>query len=234
MENTDRYESLEEVNAALIVCRKCPRLVTYREDVAREKRRAFREQVYWGRPVPSFGDPQAWLWIVGLAPAAHGGNRTGRMFTGDRSGDFLYAALYRAGLANQPLSVSIDDGLQLNGVYISAPVHCAPPDNKPLPEEYERCRPYLAADLRLLRQVRVVFALGKIAFDNVLRVLVDAGARLPSPRPVFGHARACTVGRYRVVSSYHPSQRNTQTGLLTPAMMDAALALALRYSTSSG
>jgi uracil-DNA glycosylase family 4 len=226
MECADRYESLEDVNAALIVCRKCPRLVAYREVVAREKRRAFREQTYWGRPVPSFGDPQAWLWIVGLAPAAHGGNRTGRMFTGDRSGDFLYAALYRAGLANQPTSVSIDDGLQLHGAYISAPVHCAPPDNKPLPEEYDCCRPYLATDLRLLRRVRVIFTLGKIAFDHVLRVLAEAGVRLPTPRPVFGHARAYAVGRYRVVSSYHPSQRNTQTGLLTPAMMDAALALA--------
>jgi uracil-DNA glycosylase family 4 len=226
MSEAGTFESLDEVNAALIVCRKCPRLVTYREEVAREKRRAFRDQVYWGRPVPSFGDPQAWLWVVGLAPAAHGGNRTGRMFTGDRSGDFLYAALYRAGLANQPTSVSADDGLQLHGAYISAPVHCAPPDNKPLPTEYDNCRPYLAADLRLLRQVKVIFALGKIAFDNVLRVLVDAGAALPSPRPAFGHARAYRVGRYHVVSSYHPSQRNTQTGLLTTAMMDAALALA--------
>jgi uracil-DNA glycosylase family 4 len=226
MSMASTYDSLDAVNAAIVVCRKCPRLVTYREEVARVKRRAFREQVYWGRPLPGFGDPLAWLWIVGLAPAAHGGNRTGRVFTGDRSGDFLYAALYRAGLANQPASVSIDDGLHLRGVYVSAAVRCAPPDNKPLPEEYDRCRPYMAADLRLLQQVRVIFALGKIAFDNALRVLVDAGAVLASPRPAFGHARAYEVGQYRLVSSYHPSQRNTQTGLLTPAMMDAALALA--------
>jgi uracil-DNA glycosylase family 4 len=194
--------------------------------VARVKRRAFREQTYWGRPVPGWGDPRAWLWVVGLAPAAHGGNRTGRVFTGDRSGDFLYAALHRAGLANQPSSVSIDDGLQLSGVYISAAVRCAPPDNKPLPSEYDNCRPYLLADLHLLKDARVIFALGKIAFDSALRVLADSGASIPSPRPAFGHARAYTAGDYTLVSSYHPSQRNTQTGLLTPAMMDHALALA--------
>jgi uracil-DNA glycosylase family 4 len=226
MSKANAYESLDAVNTEIAACRKCPRLVTYREEVARVKRRAFRDQVYWGRPVPGFGDPQAWLWIIGLAPAAHGGNRTGRVFTGDRSGDFLYAALYRARLANQPTSVSIDDGLQLRGVYVSAAVRCAPPDNKPLLEEYAQCRPYMAGELRLLRQTRVIFALGKIAFDNALRVLVNAGVGLPSPRPAFGHARAYVVGQYRVVASYHPSQRNTQTGLLTPAMMDAALALA--------
>lgn len=227
MNGTNQYESLDALNAVIAACRKCPRLVAYREEVARVKRRAFREQVYWGRPVPGWGDPHAWMWIVGLAPAAHGGNRTGRVFTGDHSGDFLYAALYRAGLANQPTSVALNDGLQLRGVYVSAAVRCAPPDNKPLPEEYERCRPYLAADLRLLRQVKVIFTLGKIAFDSALRVLTDAGIALPSPRPAFGHARAYTAGPYRVVSSYHPSQRNTQTGLLTPAMMDAALRMAL-------
>jgi uracil-DNA glycosylase len=162
-----------------------------------------------------------------LAPAAHGGNRTGRVFTGDRSGDFLYAALYRAGFANQPTSVSADDGLQLRDVYISAAVRCAPPDNKPLPEEFDACRPYLAADLLLLSRVRVIFALGKIAFDSALRVLADAGVVVPSPRPVFGHAQAYSLGQYHLVSSYHPSQRNTQTGLLTPAMMDDALTLAM-------
>jgi uracil-DNA glycosylase family 4 len=163
---------------------------------------------------------------VGLAPAAHGGNRTGRVFTGDRSGDFLYAALYRAGLANQPAAVSIDDGLQLSGVYISAAVRCAPPDNKPLPSEYDNCRPYLQADLRLLKDVRVILALGKIAFECALRVLSDAGVTIPSPRPAFGHALAYALSSYHLVVSYHPSQRNTQTGLLTPAMMDQALALA--------
>jgi uracil-DNA glycosylase family 4 len=168
------------------------------------------------------------MWIVGLAPAANGGNRTGRVFTGDRSGDFLYAALYRAGLANQPTSVSLNDGLKLSGVYISAAVRCAPPDNKPLPEEYDNCRPYLEADLLLLRHVRVIFALGKIAFDSALRVLLDAGVSIPSPRPAFGHAVTYSLGAYHLVASYHPSQRNTQTGLLTPAMMDDAIALTKR------
>lgn len=227
VKGSQAYKSLVELNTTIAACRKCPRLVAYREEVARVRRRAFREQTYWGRPVPGWGDPQAWLWIVGLAPAAHGGNRTGRVFTGDHSGDFLYAALHRAGLANQPTSMSVDDGLQLRGVYISAAVRCAPPDNKPLPEEYDHCRPYIDADLRLLKEVRVIFALGKIAFDSALRVLADAGVPISSPRPAFGHALAYNVGDYALVSSYHPSQRNTQTGLLTAAMMDHALALTM-------
>ncbi len=220
------YSSLDALNAAIVQCRQCPRLVAYREEVARTKRRAFREQTYWGRPVPGWGDPKAWLWVVGLAPAAHGGNRTGRVFTGDRSGDFLYAALYRAGMANQPVSRSISDGLQLSGVYISAAVRCAPPQNKPLPVEFDTCRYYLYAELALLRDVQVICALGKVAFDSILRVLGDAVTQISSPRPVFGHARMVAIGPYHLVASYHPSQRNTQTGLLTPAMMDQALALA--------
>ncbi len=210
----------------IIACRACARLVRCRERAAATPPRRFASAAYWARPIPGFGDRDARLLVVGLAPAAHGGNRTGRVFTGDRSGDFLYAALYRAGLANQPTAVSRDDGLTLTGVYISAAVRCAPPANKPLPEEYDNCRPYMEADLALLRDVRVIFALGKIAFDSTLRVLANAGVPVPTPRPVFGHARSFTLGAYHLVTSYHPSQRNTQTGLLTEAMMDQALALA--------
>jgi uracil-DNA glycosylase family 4 len=223
---TPQFRSLDAVNAAVITCTRCPRLVAYREEVARVKRRAFREQAYWGRPLPGWGDPHARLWIVGLAPAAHGGNRTGRAFTGDRSGDFLYAALYRAGFANQPTALSLDDGLKLNDVYISSAVRCAPPDNKPLPEEFDHCRPYMTADFHLLKRVRAILALGKIAFDSVLRVLSDSGIAIPAPRPVFGHGLSYALGGYVLIASYHPSQRNTQTGLLTAEMMDAVLAQA--------
>jgi uracil-DNA glycosylase len=215
-----RFRSLAQVNAAIVACEKCPRLRQYCAAVAREKRRAFREETYWGRPVPGFGDPQARLFVVGLAPAAHGGNRTGRMFTGDRSGDFLYAALYRAGFANQPIAVSRADGLQLFNAYITAPGRCAPPDNKPTPEELNNCRPYLIEELRLLKEARVIVALGKVAFDNVLLALVDRGVEIPKPRPAFGHEAICRLGEYTLIGSYHPSQRNTQTGLLTPPMFD--------------
>src|SRR5512136_2447949 len=180
-------ETLAQVNAAIVACERCPRLRQYCAAVAREKRRAFREETYWGKPVPGFGDPQGRLFIVGLAPAAHGGNRTGRMFTGDRSGDFLYAALYRAGFANQPSAVSRADGLQLIEAYIAASGRCAPPDNKPTSEELNNCRPYLIEELRLLKKVRVIVALGKIAFDNVLVALADRGTVIPKPRPAFGH-----------------------------------------------
>ncbi len=220
---TDHFTSLAQVNAAVVACEKCPRLRAYCAAVAEEKRRAFREETYWGRPVPGFGDPHAHFLIVGLAPAAHGGNRTGRMFTGDRSGDFLYAALQRAGFANQPIARSRDDGLQLIDVYITAAGRCAPPDNKPTPDELHHCRPYLIEELRLLKNVRVIVALGKIAFDNVLAVLVDRGAVIPKPRPAFGHNVAYALDRYTVIGSYHPSQRNTQTGLLTLAMLDRVL-----------
>ncbi len=215
-----RFRSLAQVNAAIVACEKCPRLRQYCATVAREKRRAFREETYWGRPVPGFGDPQAHLLIVGLAPAAHGGNRTGRMFTGDRSGDFLYAALYRAGFANQPIAVSRADGLQLLDAYIAAAGRCAPPDNKPTPEELNNCRPHLIEELRLLKKVCVIVALGKVAFDNVLLALADRGVELPKPRPAFGHEAIYHFDRYTLIGSYHPSQRNTQTGLLTPAMFD--------------
>jgi uracil-DNA glycosylase len=214
------HQTLAALNATIVTCEKCPRLRTYCEAVAHEKRRAFREQSYWGKPLPGFGDAAAQLLIVGLAPAAHGGNRTGRMFTGDRSGDFLYAALHRAGFANQPIAISRDDGLQLIDTYIAAAGRCAPPDNKPTLEELNNCRPYLIEELRLLNKVRVIVALGKIAFDNVLAALADRGVELPKPRPAFGHEAVHQIDRYTVIVSYHPSQRNTQTGLLTPFMFD--------------
>jgi uracil-DNA glycosylase len=216
----DKFRSLKQVNAAIVVCEKCPRLRAYCAAVAQEKRRAFREQVYWGKPLPGFGDAAARVLIVGLAPAAHGGNRTGRMFTGDRSGDFLYAALHRAGLANQPIALSRDDGLQLIDAYIAAAGRCAPPDNQPTREELDNCRPYLIEELRLLKNVRVIVALGKIAFDNVLAALADRDVEIPKPRPAFGHAAEYQIDRYTLIASYHPSQRNTQTGLLTPPMFD--------------
>ena len=214
------FASLNQLNAAIIACEKCPRLRKYCKAIAREKRRAFRDQTYWGKPLPGLGDPSARVLIVGLAPAAHGGNRTGRMFTGDRSGDFLYAALHRAGFANQPTSIARDDGLQLTGVCIAAAARCAPPDNKPTPEEFNNCRPYLIEELRLLKRARVIIALGQIAFDNMLLALNDRGVATPRPRPAFGHDVAYQLNGYTLIASYHPSQRNTQTGLLTPAMFD--------------
>jgi uracil-DNA glycosylase family 4 len=213
-------QSLTELNAAIVACDKCPRLRVYCDAVAHEKRRAFREQIYWGKPLPGFGDAAAQVLIVGLAPAAHGGNRTGRMFTGDRSGDFLYAALHRAGFANQPSAISRDDGLQLINAYIAAAGRCAPPDNKPTPKELNNCRPYLIEELRLLKNVCVIVALGKIAYDNVLAALADRGVIIPKPRPAFGHEAVYQIDRYTLIASYHPSQRNTQTGLLTPPMFD--------------
>jgi len=208
-------DSLERVCHDVINCFKCPRLVAWRELVAREKRAAFRDQEYWGRPVPGFGDPDARLLIVGLAPAAHGGNRTGRIFTGDRSGDWLFGALYRAGFANQPASVHRDDGLQLIGAYIAAVVRCAPPANKPLPEERDNCLPYLKRELALLKDVCVIVCLGSYALDGVSLAL---GLR---PRPKFGHAREIALpGGRTILCSFHPSQQNTFTGKLTEAMLD--------------
>jgi uracil-DNA glycosylase len=218
--NHEKFTALTQVNAAIVACEKCPRLRLYCAAVAQEKRRAFRAEDYWGKPVPGFGDPEAHLLIVGLAPAAHGGNRTGRMFTGDRSGDFLYDALHRAGFANQPIATSRDDGLKLMDVYIAASGRCAPPDNKPTPEELNNCRPYLIEELRLLKNARIIVALGKIAFDNVLLALFDRGVMIPKPRPAFGHEVIHRLDDYTLIGSYHPSQRNTQTGLLTPAMFD--------------
>ena len=228
----DRVRELEVLQEHVIACARCARLAHYRRKVAREKRRMYRDEMYWGKPVPSFGDPEAKLLILGLAPAAHGGNRTGRMFTGDRSGDFLYRALYDAGFANQPESRRRDDGLKLANCYITAALRCAPPKNKPLPQELRNCQPYLEEELRLLGKVRAVLALGRIAFDAYLRLVYAgrAGVVAPKdlpPRPsfVFGHGVGYTLpgGLPRLFASYHPSQQNTQTGKLTPSMMQSVL-----------
>jgi len=214
-------DSIERVCHDVVGCFKCPRLVAWREQVAHEKRAAFRDWDYWGRPVPGFGDPKARLLVVGLAPAAHGGNRTGRIFTGDRSGDWLYGALYRAGFANQPASVSRDDGLRLEGAYVAAVVRCAPPANKPLPEERDSCLPYLQRELTLLTDLRVIVCLGAYALDGVVLAL---GLR---PRPKFGHAREIALPDGRmIVCCFHPSQQNTFTGKLTEPMLDAVFARA--------
>ena len=212
-------DSLERVTQEVIDCRKCPRLVAWRERVAIERRAAYKDQTYWARPVPGFGDPNARLLIVGLAPAAHGGNRTGRIFTGDRSGDWLFGALYRAGYANQPTSASRDDGLQLIDAYISASVRCAPPDNKPTIQERDNCAPYLERETRLLKNVRVIVCLGKFAYDNVARL---TGLR---SRPAFRHGVEVALpdGR-RLLGSFHPSQQNTFTGKLTVSMFDSIFA----------
>jgi uracil-DNA glycosylase family 4 len=209
-------------------CRQCPRLVEYRERVALEKRRAFREWAYWGKPVPGFGGPDARLLIIGLAPAAHGGNRTGRIFTGDRSGDWLYATLHRFGFANQPTSTHRNDGLQLIGSYVTAAARCAPPDNKPTKEEFENCRPYLQRELQLLDRVRVVVALGRIAFDAYVKARRALGQSVPQPLPRFAHAACHNLGNVTLIASYHPSQRNTQTGFLTREMFDRVFAMARR------
>lgn len=208
----------------IVDCRACPRLVEWRERVAIEKRAAFRKDDYWGRPITGFGDPDPWLVIVGLAPAAHGGNRTGRVFTGDRSADFLVAALHRAGLASQPESVSRDDGLQLIGCRMTAAVRCAPPANKPTPQEEAACRPFLTRELALCPNVRLLLALGSFAWQATLRAL-DA----PRPWPKFGHGAEATVDGYRLLGSYHPSQQNTFTGRLTEAMLDDVLTAARSY-----
>jgi uracil-DNA glycosylase family 4 len=207
-------------------CRRCPRLVEWREQVARERRASFAHQEYWGRPVPGFGDPQARLLLFGLAPAAHGANRTGRMFTGDRSGDFLFAALARAGLANQPRSSALGDGLSLKGAWITAAVRCAPPANRPTPAEREACQPWNVRELHLLANIRVVLCLGAFAWDAALRLnarLAGPGVPAPRPRPRFGHGVELAGEPYTLVGCFHPSQQNTFTGKLTEAMIDAVL-----------
>ena len=210
---------LERLQASVAECRRCPRLVRHREAVARDKRRQYREWIYWGKPVPGFGDAGARLFVLGLAPAAHGGNRTGRIFTGDRSGDWLYEALHRYGFANQPHSLHKEDGLRLTDCYIAASVRCAPPDNKPLPAEFDNCRPYLLEELRLLSRIRVVVALGKIAFDQYLKACREVGDGLPAPLPRFGHGAFYRLpSGVTLLGSYHPSQQNTFTGKLTRAM----------------
>jgi uracil-DNA glycosylase len=218
------------LNEEIVACRQCPRLVKYREKVAREKRRAYRECEYWGKPVPGFGDAQAQLLILGLAPAAHGGNRTGRMFTGDRSGDFLYAALHKAGFANQPTSLHREDGLQLKNAYITATCRCAPPENKPLPQEISNCRGYLEREIEILKP-RAILALGKIAWDAYLEVLKQRGVIASRALYQFAHGAEAEAapGMPRLFGVYHPSQQNTQTGRVTPAMYASVLRRIRRF-----
>ena len=230
-----RPRSLAALEHAIAACRLCPRLVAHREEVARVKRRAFRGETYWGRPVPGFGDPRAALLVLGLAPAAHGANRTGRMFTGDSSGEWLYAALHRHGFANRPASTARGDGLELAGAFVTASARCAPPGNRPAPDELAACRPYLAAELRLLPRVRLVLALGAIAWETALAQLSSAGATIPRPRPRFGHLAEFVPGAGpRLLGSYHPSRQNTQTGKLTRAMFDSAFRRAREILNARG
>jgi uracil-DNA glycosylase len=214
--------ALEAIEREVVACRRCPRLVQWREEVARVKRAAFAGEEYWGCPLPGFGDPAARVLVLGLAPAAHGGNRTGRIFTGDRSGDWLFAALWRAGLANQPTSVARDDGLRMKDCFVAAAVRCAPPANRPLPSERDNCLPYLERELAALVSLRVIVCLGGFAWDAALRVL-----QAPRPRPKFAHAGEAEVGRLTLIGCYHPSQQNTFTGRLTEPMMDAVFARAV-------
>ena len=213
--------ALEQLQNRIVACHRCPRLVAWCRQVAREKRAAYKDQVYWGKPIPGFGDPAARLLVLGLAPAAHGGNRTGRVFTGDRSGDWLYQALYQAGFANQPTSTHRGDGLRLTGCYITAVVRCAPPANRPTVEERDNCLPYLVRELRLLSSVRVVVTLGSFAWDVALRALAAVGEPRPRPRPKFGHGAETQIGSFELLGCFHPSQQNTFTGKLTEPMIDA-------------
>lgn len=213
----------------MVGCRRCERLVQWREQVGREKRRAFRDEEYWARPVPGFGDPEARLLVLGLAPAAHGANRTGRVFTGDRSGDWLFAALFRAGFANQSISVHAQDGLALSDAYVTAAVKCAPPENKPLPVERSTCQPFLLQEIANLSNLRAVLCLGAFAWDAALRTLPLCGHPVPRPLPRFGHAAEARLeSGLTLIGSYHPSQQNTFTGRLTEAMLDAVMATARR------
>ena len=219
-----KTSALNRLSAEVVGCRRCPRLVDWREAAAAAPPRRFHGERYWARPLPGFGDPDAGVVLVGLAPAAHGGNRTGRMFTGDRAGDFLYAALYRAGYANQPTSTDRDDGLRLEDAYITAAVRCAPPANKPLPAERDNCLTYLVRELPLLERAHVIICLGSFGWDAALRAVRELGHELPRPRPKFGHQAEVEIGPYVLLGCFHPSQQNTFTGKLTPGMIDAVLA----------
>ena len=216
--------ALSRLAADIVDCRLCPRLVAWRERVASEKVARFATETYWGRPLPGFGDPEARVFVLGLAPAAHGGNRTGRIFTGDRSGDFLVTALHASGFANQPTSTRPGDGLVLTDLYVAAAVRCAPPMNRPTETERRNCAPYLVRELAALDCVRVIVALGAFAWDAAIRTIALSGVTaVPSPRPRFGHGAEAVVGPYRLIGSFHPSQRNTFTGRLRPAMLEAVL-----------
>jgi uracil-DNA glycosylase len=219
-------ESLSALANEIVDCRLCPRLVEWREKVGADPPRRFQGQAYWSRPLPGFGDPGATVVVVGLAPAAHGGNRTGRVFTGDRSGDWLYASLHRAGFANQARSEHRDDGLRLLAAYVTAVNRCAPPRNRPTPAERDNCLPYLVEELRLLDRARVIVALGSFAWDGSLRALRELGQGIPRPKPRFGHGAEAVVGPYGLIGCYHPSQQNTFTGRLTETMLDDLFARA--------
>ncbi len=224
--DSSRRDSLARLAAEVASCTLCPRLVAWRESVAADPPRRHQGETYWARPLPGFGDRAARLLVVGLAPAAHGGNRTGRIFTGDRSGDWLFAALHRAGYANQPTSTHPGDGLRLSGAYIGAVVRCAPPANRPTRVERDTCLPYLVRELRLLRDLRVIVALGSFAWDGVLAALRQAGIEVPRPKPRFGHGAEAQIGPHTLIGCFHPSQQNTFTGKLTEPMMDAVFARA--------
>ncbi len=235
-----RERRLRELEGEIIACRRCPRLVAWREQTAREPKAAFAHETYWARPLPGFGDPGAHVLVLGLAPAAHGGNRTGRMFTGDRSGDFLYAAMWRAGLANQPSATSRDDGLELKGARVTAAVRCAPPQNRPTPAERDECLPWALSELEQLGSVRVIVCLGAFAWDAALRLdaAVAAGgdldaAVLPRPRPRFAHGAEHEGARYPLLGCFHPSQQNTFTGRLTEPMIDAVFVRALEIASTT-
>jgi uracil-DNA glycosylase len=211
---------LDALAQDVVGCRRCPRLVQWREEVARVKRASFADEEYWGRPLPGFGDGEASVIVLGLAPAAHGGNRTGRIFTGDRSGDWLFGSLYRTGFANQPSSLTRDDGLALRGCYVTAAVRCAPPANRPLPAERDNCLPYFVRELSLLTRARSIVCLGGFAWDAAFRALAALGFAAPRPRPKFGHGAVVGLGEYELLGCYHPSQQNTFTGRLTEPMID--------------
>jgi uracil-DNA glycosylase family 4 len=230
----DRVAALDGLTAEIVACRACPRLVAWRELVAREKVARFRGETYWGRPVPGFGDPEATILVVGLAPAAHGGNRTGRVFTGDASGDFLFAAMHAVGLANQAVGRAAGDGLELRGAYIAAAVRCAPPANKPTPLERATCQPFLVRELALLADVRVLVALGAIAWESAFRTVAALTGEDARPRPRFGHGAVARAGGYVVVGSYHPSQQNTFTGRLTQPMLREVIGRAVSLVAATG
>jgi len=220
-------DGLNALNASVVRCRRCPRLVAWREEVAVAKRASFADDDYWGRPIPGFGDERARVVVLGLAPAAHGGNRTGRIFTGDRSGDWLFRSLHRAGYANQATSVSRDDGLRLKDCYVCAAVRCAPPANRPTPQERDNCLPYFVRELELLERAKVIVCLGSFAWDAALRAI----GNVPKPKPRFTHMSEAAVGRFVLLGSYHPSQQNTFTGKLTEPMLDAVFARAKALSS---
>ena len=231
---SSRSAELRALTEEIVSCRACPRLVEWRERVATDKRAAYAEETYWARPLPGFGDPAARLLIVGLAPAAHGGNRTGRIFTGDRSGDWLFASLHRCGYANQARSTHRGDGLRLRDAYIAAAVRCAPPANRPTPTERDRCLPYLQRELALLERIKVIVTLGSFGWNATLKVLAWSGVEIPRPRPRFAHAAEAPIGPYVLLGSYHPSQQNTFTGKLTEAMMDTVFERALAIADDQG